>query len=119
MWLHRNCRRRFGSSPSPSKDPSLSFLFNYGRGCACVVHPPSPSHLAMWATRCDELEADIVPSPAAICQCRTAADAANVLRIKRRHCPFERPLSRSLLIFLFFYITSRGLDEQKDNVCCI
>ena len=44
----------------------------------------------MWATRCDELEADIVLGPAAICHRRTTDDA-NLLRMKRRHCLFERP----------------------------
>ena len=41
---------------------------------------PRGVHLAMWATRCDILESDIVPGFAAICH-RAAADddAANVL----------------------------------------
>ena len=63
---------------------------------ACVRLPARPAsgvHLAMWATRCDILESDIVPGFAAICHHAAAAadhdDAANVLRIKRRHCPFQ------------------------------
>ena len=53
---------------------------------ACVRHPArtaSGVHLAMWATRCDILESDIVPGFAAICHHAAAAadhdDAANVL----------------------------------------
>ena len=46
---------------------------------ACVRLPARPAsgvHLAMWATRCDILESDIVPGFAAICH---HDDAANVL----------------------------------------
>ena len=53
---------------------------------ACVRLPARPAsgvHLAMWATRCDILESDIVPGFAAICHHAAAAadhdDAANVL----------------------------------------
>ena len=108
IW-HRNCRRRrchitrrcsvrlrggkddsfaprvppLPPLPSVQKSPLYHF-FSRSMGPRWPRACPAPGvHLAMWATRCDILESDIVPGFAAICHHAAAAadhdDAANVL----------------------------------------